>query len=592
MFDISAFLSLKPATPGLDPVSAQGTATADFPAFGAILAGQVGEQAAAAAPTPIQRPVPGFIPGNALPLAGNRQGSGNILPDGLPVLPGTLADAPTGTLPAMPRPLPTAMAPAPLPTAASPDTAAPAIAPMIAGAIANDAEMPQIPVLPVVIVRPAKVASTGKPLTEILTDRAEAQAPTSPAAQAAQSAAPMPAQAAARIVAGATGKRAGDAKASATDTPPETVDTPQDDAPTASAATATPEARATPVITAAMAFMPQLAMPALAAPTAEPASPAPARTAAVPAQAQPVATSLVALAVAQPAIRQAAAPTPGTTAVPAHPSASKADATAPASAAPAPLPVLTVAGTEHETPPALQAGPIAVQATSAAIQAAPQANRFRVVAESGKPAEPSEPALIASHAVATKASAKAEAPALSLFQPAPGATDGQVAFQPAAPAPAGIHYATSPAQPSHDFAGLVDRLIEARDAAATQSVQASIAHADFGQVSLHFQHDDAGLTVAMSSADPDFAPAVQAAMPAQHGGMGGDSQQQNAGQSQSSQSQSSQGGAAAAQQDASGQRGADTGAQARTERNARAAANASQPERDDDPRQSRNGIFA
>ena len=75
----------------------------------------------------------------------------------------------------------------------------------------------------------------------------------------------------------------------------------------------------------------------------------------------------------------------------------------------------------------------------------------------------------------------------------------------------------APAAPGHDFAALMDRLIAARDAAQTglpQSVQVAVNHAEFGQVSLNFQHDQRGLAVSVASADPDFARAVQAAIPA------------------------------------------------------------------------------
>jgi hypothetical protein len=43
-----------------------------------------------------------------------------------------------------------------------------------------------------------------------------------------------------------------------------------------------------------------------------------------------------------------------------------------------------------------------------------------------------------------------------------------------------------------------------------QAVSATISHGEFGQVSLRFDQDAGGLSVAMSSADPDFARAVQA----------------------------------------------------------------------------------
>lgn len=72
------------------------------------------------------------------------------------------------------------------------------------------------------------------------------------------------------------------------------------------------------------------------------------------------------------------------------------------------------------------------------------------------------------------------------------------------------------AQP-RDFAALMDRLISARDAAQTglpQSVHVAVNHAEFGSISLNFQHDKGGLAVSLASADPDFARAVQAGIPA------------------------------------------------------------------------------
>ncbi len=65
-----------------------------------------------------------------------------------------------------------------------------------------------------------------------------------------------------------------------------------------------------------------------------------------------------------------------------------------------------------------------------------------------------------------------------------------------------------------DFSALVDRLVEARESARTGSVNLSVMHADFGEVSLRFNHDNGNLSVAMASRDPDFARAVNAATPA------------------------------------------------------------------------------
>jgi hypothetical protein len=78
-------------------------------------------------------------------------------------------------------------------------------------------------------------------------------------------------------------------------------------------------------------------------------------------------------------------------------------------------------------------------------------------------------------------------------------------------APVAVAPATGTTQlSSHDFATLVDRLVEAREAASPQTVHAAISHSEFGQVSLRFDQDASGLSVSMTSADPEFARAVQA----------------------------------------------------------------------------------
>ncbi|MBA4354297.1 MAG: hypothetical protein C0409_06350 [Novosphingobium sp.] len=61
-----------------------------------------------------------------------------------------------------------------------------------------------------------------------------------------------------------------------------------------------------------------------------------------------------------------------------------------------------------------------------------------------------------------------------------------------------------------DFATLVETLNRAREEASPTAVRVSVAHADFGRVSMRFEQDDMGLSVAMSSADPGFARAVTA----------------------------------------------------------------------------------
>ena len=159
----------------------------------------------------------------------------------------------------------------------------------------------------------------------------------------------------------------------------------------------------------------------------------------------------------------------------------------------------------------------------------------------------------------------------------------QVATSPAVSDPSPAQTAAAPRQ---DFAALVERLIEARDASSTQSVHAAIAHADFGQVSLHFQQDGKNLTVGMSSADPEFAVAVQAAMPAE-------AQSQSKSHSQS-QGQST-GGSSLQHNEAGGQgNGAAADSQTRSiqTRNSRAGANPSPATASHGLPKHRNGIFA
>jgi hypothetical protein len=102
------------------------------------------------------------------------------------------------------------------------------------------------------------------------------------------------------------------------------------------------------------------------------------------------------------------------------------------------------------------------------------------------------------------AAAPAYPDASALF-PQPAMTDASVSSAAMAGAP------TLSAATGHDFGAIVDRLIEARDMARPQDVNVAINHAEFGQVSLHFRQDDAGLSVSVASPDPDFARAVNAA---------------------------------------------------------------------------------
>lgn len=121
-------------------------------------------------------------------------------------------------------------------------------------------------------------------------------------------------------------------------------------------------------------------------------------------------------------------------------------------------------------------------------------------------------------AIAAVSAPEAQAPQLSDARMLADQPAAAIAVGTSAPAPAP---SAAPATPQtradtgpQDFATLIDRLVEARDAAMPQAVRAAIAHAEFGQVSLRFHQQDGDIAVSMTSADPGFAPAVQAAVAA------------------------------------------------------------------------------
>ncbi|MCX7284075.1 MAG: hypothetical protein NTX28_08510 [Novosphingobium sp.] len=61
-----------------------------------------------------------------------------------------------------------------------------------------------------------------------------------------------------------------------------------------------------------------------------------------------------------------------------------------------------------------------------------------------------------------------------------------------------------------DFATLVDTLNRAREDASPRTLNVAVTNTDFGRVSMRFDSSDAGLSVAMSAADPGFARAITA----------------------------------------------------------------------------------
>lgn len=88
------------------------------------------------------------------------------------------------------------------------------------------------------------------------------------------------------------------------------------------------------------------------------------------------------------------------------------------------------------------------------------------------------------------------------------AQSGALLAQPAGHAQA----ATVSGETPQDFATLVSRLVEAREAASPQVVHTSLRHAEFGTVALQFRHEGGGLAVTMASPDVDLAASVQAAL--------------------------------------------------------------------------------
>ncbi len=171
-------------------------------------------------------------------------------------------------------------------------------------------------------------------------------------------------------------------------------------------------------------------------------------------------------------------------------------------------------------------------------------------------------------------------------------------------APANSIHAVAPTTRT-DMADLVDRLVEARQAArmsGPQSVVASVAHSSFGRVTLDFKQDDKGLSVAMTSNDPGFAPAAQAALAQQQqvsatntGNEAGNSQSNNGSNNQSDPRQTY-----FAQNNASQSGGQFSGNQSGNGQNAGArwtpepgiAANPSQPSAQGDTASRENGILA
>ena len=198
-----------------------------------------------------------------------------------------------------------------------------------------------------------------------------------------------------------------------------------------------------------------------------------------------------------------------------------------------------------------------------------------------KPAAPAAPADGQSRPLALAPAAPEFAPELANMPPAPSAGLSAATSPAISPAP-------SPQAPV-DFARLIDRLVEAREAMrsvqAPANVEAAIAHAEFGQVSMRFEQSGGALSVSLASPDPEFAHAVQAATPAVQQGTTPDS----SGGAQRHDAPGQQGAGAAPGQSHSQQRGQP--AAPRNGEPGQQPAARSQP-RAEAPAPRRGGIFA
>lgn len=254
------------------------------------------------------------------------------------------------------------------------------------------------------------------------------------------------------------------------------------------------------------------ARPGKVAPSDEGEAP-PADTAALPAKAE-IAEMVQPRVAVLPVLAPPAAPleakpvAPITEQVP-TPTAAPTPAAAPTIAAVLPKPQREMPAPRTKAAPAVPLAPLAaITPLAPAAELAPVASLKVMPTTSAITLEPISSPAPAPLALRTAAPLTAPvlreedaAPELSLA--APQAQAAPLAAPQTAPAP----------EPRHDFAALVDRIAAARDASGGGAVSVAVAHSDFGQVQLRFRHQEGTLSVAMASADPDFARAVSAMPP-------------------------------------------------------------------------------
>lgn len=295
------------------------------------------------------------------------------------------------------------------------------------------------------------------------------------------------------------------------------------------------------------------------------------------------------------------------------PASATPDTARPVSEAVAGLRLAPVTLVPVETPGA-EAAPLAsVQrpAVDTALAIATAAPLAKAPAQAGQPgASATQPGTLAANVPAAPMSSASPEPSAAVPSdrvPAPRvnepamrrsqAVTGETVVQPSLLAPAGPLQPTGmadtaaapainePVEGPQDFATLVSRLTEAREAANPQLVRTALTHAQFGQVSLQFRHDDGGLAVTMASADPDFTGIVQsAAVTAAAAGAqaqadtprdGQQAQHQSQQHNTTAQPSSQQAGAGAS--NTGGQGGSQPGAQARADDGSQRGGNAASP---------------
>jgi hypothetical protein len=491
MVDIAAQLSLTASGPAIDPAAILGAKTADSQAFGDILTGHVaGSLAASADSGAPATPLPPFPA-----PAGNRQPTGKILPGAAQILPDAALlrlEAPAA------QALPSAVAiPAVrLVTTASVTHRAPLTAATTVAAI--DAPEPK-----------QVEASPVHGLIKMLTAALKGQRPAAATAEDAPAASET-ASGGSETAEDTTHAAAAELAALPILLAP-AAPAPQADASKAMRATS---GGAAPILVAARA-------------------PAPSQQAeaAVPENIQPALAQFLAQPVPAGQVQQVPAQTVQAQTIQTQPIQAQPAQVQPATSTEAlAVPVLTIAATPGGVSAAavtLGAAPVPIgHAVAARIKVAPAADQDGSALATGRSAAMQPPFAGRDVAAVAPIAAGLAAPAVRAvlaeraaaeLGPVPATAEGQPPLAAAVP---GVTAAATPVtttgvpaveMPRHDFAALVDRLVEARNASAPQSIHASLDHAEFGQVSLNFQQDGDDLKVAMSSADPDFARAAQAA---------------------------------------------------------------------------------